>query len=57
MVIIVKCSHFDRNANEIVDYQNTLELDDAVSFDFQKFLEVLRILNPRSKFISFINQV
>lgn len=57
MTIIIKCTHFDRNANEVIDYQNTLELDDSISFDYSKFYDVLRILNPRSKFISFINQL
>lgn len=53
MKIIITCSHFDREANEKVDYRNTVEVDDALVVDFRKFYEVMKDLYPRSTFITF----
>lgn len=55
MTIIIIASHFDRSANEVVDYTNTLEVDDDVLFDYRKFYDVIKTLYPRAKFITFKN--
>ena len=53
MKIIVTCSHFNREANELIDYRNTVEVSDSLVFDFRKFYDVLRQFYPRASFVTF----
>lgn len=53
MQIIVNCSHFDSKANEVVDYQNRVEVDDSLEVDFRKLYQGLKLLYPRATFVTF----
>lgn len=57
MKIIVSASHFNHKADEVVDYQNELDVDDVLVFDYRKFYDVIKQLYPRAKFITFKNTV
>lgn len=53
MEIVITCSHFNREANEVIDYRNAVEVSDSIVFDFRKFYDVLRQFYPRASFITF----
>lgn len=53
MEIVITCSHFNREANEVIDYRNVVEVSDSIVFDFRKFYDVLRQFYPRASFITF----
>ena len=57
MIIIVTASHFNQRSDEVIDYQNELNVDDDVLFDYRKFYDVIKALYPRAKFITFKNEV
>lgn len=53
MEIVITCSHFNREANEVIDYRNAVEVSDSIVFDFRKFYDVLCQFYPRASFITF----
>lgn len=53
MQIVVNCSHFDSKANEVLDYQNHLDVDDSLVVDFRTLYQSLRLLYPRATFVTF----